>query len=112
MPYGFAITAILSLALSIACLRVSSDAKFWRLRWMDILGVLDVEHDRQLRRIQERQMAAVSLILFVLFTAVTISCAYWTFDEIRENRREKSFLEREVEMARKEIEGVSRRIKR
>ena len=112
MPYGFAITAILSLALSIACLRVSSDAKFWRLRWMDILGVLDVENDRNLRRIQERQMAAVSLVLFVLFAAVTVSCAYWTFDEIRESRREKSFLEREIEMARKEIEGVSRRIKR
>jgi len=112
MPYGFAITAILSLALSIMCLRVSSDAKFWRLRWMDLLGVMDVEHDRDLRKMQERQMASISLILFVLFTAVSISCSYWTFDEIRESRREKSSFECEIDMARKEIEGVRLKIRR
>lgn len=112
MPYGFAITAILSLALSIMCLRVASDAKFWRLRWMDFLGVLDVENDRHLRKMQERQMASISLVLFFLLAATAISCSYWTFDEIRESRRNKSSLEHEIEMARKEIEGVRQRIRR
>lgn len=112
MPYGFAITAILSLALSIMCLRVSSDAKFWRLRWMDLLGVMDVEQDRNLRKLQERQMASICVVLFFLLCLVTISCCYWTFDEIRESRREKSSFEREIEMARREIEGVRLKIRR
>ncbi len=112
MPYGFAITAILSFALSIACLRISSDAKFWRLRWMDVLGVLDIENDRDLRKRQERQMASISVILFFLFAALAISCSYWTFDGIRESRRNKSSIEREVEMARQEIEGMKLKIRR
>lgn len=46
MPIGLAITAILTLAMSIACLKIAFAAKTCRLRWMDLLGVLDVEMDR------------------------------------------------------------------
>lgn len=109
MPIGLAVTAILAFTLSIACLKVANDVKMWRLRWMDFLGVLDVESDRDMRKSQEKQMAMICFVLFALFAAVAISCAYWTMDEIREVKREKSPIEREMDMGRKEIDGLRAR---
>lgn len=110
MPIGFAITAILTLAMSIACLKIAFAAKTCRLRWMDLLGVLDLECDRELRKSQERQMAFMSGILFLLFAGLSASCTYWAFDEIRESRREKTSIEREMDMGQKEIEGMKLRM--
>ncbi len=109
MPIGLAITAILAFTLSIACLKIANDVKMWRLRWMDFLGVLDVESDRDARKSQEKQMALICYVQFVLFSVVAISCAYWAMDEIREIKREKSLIEREMDMGRKEIDGLRAR---
>ena len=109
MPIGIAIIAILCIALGISCLRVASEPKLWRLWWMDLLGVLDVDTDRDARKSQERQMSLMCHLLFVLFISMAASCAFWTFDGIRELKRDKSVLEREVEMGREEIEGVRRK---
>jgi len=112
MPIGLAVTAILTLSLGFACLHIGRDPKMWRLRWMDLLGVLDVETDRDRRKSQERQMSILSHLLFVLFLALSLSCAYWTFDQIREAKREKTRLERDMEITRQEIDGVRARTRR
>lgn len=109
MPTGTAIIAILCAALAVGCMRAATEPKLWRLWWMDLLGVLDVDTDRDARKMQERQMALMLSLLFVLFASMSASCAFWTVDSIREIRREKSSIEREVEMAREEIEGVRRK---
>jgi hypothetical protein len=109
MPTGTAILAILCIALAVACLRAASDPKLWRLWWMDLIGVLDVDTDRDARKKQERHMALMLNLLFVLFAILSASCAFWTVDGIREIKREKSSLEQEVEMGRKEIEVVRRK---
>jgi hypothetical protein len=109
MPIGSAIIAILCIALAITCLRVASEPKLWRLWWMDLLGVLDVDTDRDARKSQERQMSLMCHLLFVLFATMSASCAFWTVDGIREVKRDKSVLEREVEMGREEIDVVRRK---
>ena len=103
MPIGFAVTAILSLALSFACLKAVRDPKTWRLRWIDLLAIMDADSDRDVRKAHERQMAIMCGILFLLFVAVSFSCAYWAYVEILENRREKSSIEREMEMGAQEV---------
>jgi hypothetical protein len=109
MPIGSAIIAILCLTFGITCLRVASEPKMWRLWWMDLLGVLDVDTDRDARKSQERQMSLMCHLLFVLLATLSASCAYWTVDGIREQKRDKSVLERVAEMGREEIDDVRRK---
>lgn len=103
MPIGFAITAILTLALSFACLNVVSDPKRWRLLWIDFLSIMESDSDRDARKSHERQMAIMCGILSFLFIAISFSCAYWAYIEVLENRRGKSSIEREMEMWEKEV---------
>jgi hypothetical protein len=112
MPVGSAITAILSFTLCILVLRIASDTKMWRLWWMDLLGVLDVDTDRSARKAQERQMALMCHFLFVLLAALCVSCIYWTVDGIRDIRREKTIIEREIDMGREEIEEARNKFSR
>ncbi|MES2594841.1 MAG: hypothetical protein V4662_05880 [Verrucomicrobiota bacterium] len=112
MPIGSAVTAILAFALCIFVLRMGHDTKLWRLWWMDLLGVLDVDTDRVARKAQERQMTLMCHVLFVLLAAVCVSCIYWTVDGIRELRRDKTVMEREIDMGREEIEGVRKKLAR
>jgi hypothetical protein len=106
MPIGSAVLAILSLSFSIALLKMGSDTKLYRLWWMDLLGVLDVDSDREARKAQERQMALMCYLLFFLLIGLCVSCIYWTVDGVREVRRDKSLLELEIDMGRREIEVV------
>ncbi len=109
MPVGSAVTAILSFSLCIFVLRMGGDTKLWRLWWMDLLGVLDVDTDRTARKAQERQMTLMCHVLFVLLAALSVSCIYWTVDGIRDLRREKTVIEREIDMGREEIEDVRKK---
>lgn len=112
MPIGSAVLAILSLSLGIALIKMGSDTKLYRLWWMDLLGVLDVDSDREARKAQERQMAMMCYTLFCLLMALCVSCIYWTVDGVLEVRRDKSVLEREIDMGREEIEDVRRKFDR
>ena len=112
MTIILAITAIISLALGIACLRMASDAKTWRLRWMDLLGVLEMDMDRASRKLQEKQFSWMLCLLFALLVALSGSCGYWTFIEINEDKREKSTIERELEIGRAEVEKMRQRFGR
>ncbi len=106
MEVPLSVIAILSLAASLFFLNVSRDPKTWRLRWMDLLGVLDVDSNRERRKSQESQVAAMALMLFVLMMATSLSSVFWTVDQIKERKREKTRFEREIDMTRQEIDGV------
>ncbi len=106
MPIGLAIATILSFAVSFWVLHVARDPREWRLWWMDILGVLDVDSDREKRRMQEAQMSVICYVMFVLLLAVSLSGAFWTFDLVREAKREKTRFEREMIRSNREIEKV------
>jgi hypothetical protein len=73
---------------------------------MDLLGVLDVDTDREVRRVQELQMTIACYFLFVLLLATSLSGIFWTIDLVREEKREKTRFEREVELNRDEIDKV------
>ncbi|WP_395748606.1 hypothetical protein [Prosthecobacter sp.] len=106
MPIGLAIASILMLFISFWTLNVARDPSVWRLWWMDLLGVLDVDLDREQRRGQERQMSFVCYTLFLLLLATSLSGAFWTVDQVREYKRDKTRFEREVERSNREIEKV------
>ena len=73
---------------------------------MDLLGVLDVDSDREQRRVQEGQMSFICYLLFLLLLATSLSGAFWTVDLVREYKREKTRFEREVDSSNREIEKV------
>jgi len=106
MPIGLAIASILALFISFWILNIARDPSVWRLWWMDLLGVLDVDSDREMRRQHERQMSFICYILFLLLLSTSISGAIWTVDQVREHKREKTRFEREVESSNREIEKV------
>jgi hypothetical protein len=106
MPIGLAIASILLLFISFWTLNVARDPSVWRLWWMDLLGVLDVDSDREQRRGQERQMSIVCYTLFLLLLTTSLSGAFWTIDQVREYKRDKTRFEREVENSNREIEKV------
>ena len=112
MTIILAITTILCLAVSIACLRLAGDTKTMRLRWMDMLGVMEVDLDRDLRKAQERQCSLMLMLLFAFFLSVSGSCLYWTIIEVQETRRDKTTIERELEMGRAEVEKMRQRFSR
>jgi len=109
MPIGLAIASILVLFISFWTLNVARDPSVWRLWWMDLLGVLDVDSDREQRRGQERQMSFICYVLFMLLLTTSLSGAFWTVDQVREYKREKTRFEREVENSNREIEKVRSR---
>lgn len=109
MPIALAIASILALFLSFWALNIARDPRLWRLWWMDLIGVLDMDSDRSLRRSQERQMSFICYTLFALLLFTSLSGAFWTFDQIQEHKREKTRFEREVERSQREIEKVNSR---
>ncbi len=106
MPIGLAIASILTLFISFWVLNIARDPRVWRLWWMDILGVLDVDSDREQKRTQETQMAIICYVMFVLLLATSLSGAFWTIDQVREYKREKTWYERNVDSSNREIEKV------
>ncbi len=106
MPIGLAITSILALFISFWALNVARDPRVWRMWWMDLLGVLDVDADREQRRVQEVQMTVICYAVFVLLLATSLSGAFWTVDLVREYKREKTRFERQIDSASREIDKV------
>lgn len=106
MPIGLAIASILLLFFSFWVLNIARDPSAWRLWWMDLIGVLDVDTDRDNRRHQERQMSFICYTLFLLLLTTSLSGAFWTVHLVREYKREKTRFEREVDSSNREIERV------
>ncbi|MDB6074804.1 MAG: hypothetical protein JWO89_2444 [Verrucomicrobiaceae bacterium] len=99
-PILFAVFAILAVFLAVWMLMVIREPKRWRLWWLDLFGVLDVETTRQERRKQESHLSALAYMLFFLLITTAVSCTFWTFDQVRDNLRPKTTVERELEFAR------------
>lgn len=106
---GFAVTAIIAFALALWAFFVARDPKSWRLWWMDLFGILDVDTVREVRHTQENQLRFMSLVLSLVLLLTCLSCAFWTFDALREQFREKSPFERDQAFLRRHIENKSRR---
>lgn len=106
MRIGLAVASILALFVSFWALNIARDPSVWRLWWMDLLGVLDVDSNRAQRRSQERQMSFICFALFILLLATSLSGAFWTFDLVRDYKRDKTRFEREIESSNREIEKV------
>ena len=102
-PISFAIFAILAVFLAAWMLMVTRDPKRWRLWWLDLFGVLDVETTREERRKQEGHLSVLAYMLFFLLLTTAVSCSFWSFDQIRDNLRPKTTAEREMEFARNYI---------
>jgi hypothetical protein len=109
MQIGLGITGILALFLSFWAFCVASDPKNWRLWWMGVLAMVDEDSTVEQRRSNERQMAISAIVLGVLLLAMTVSCAIWTVDELRDARRSKTGIELELERAQGEIDRLSGR---
>ena len=96
-PTGLAISAILSISTGLWLLLVGLNPKHWRLMWLDFFGVLDSDTTRPERRSQEGQIRVMALLLCLLFFSLSVSCAFWCADEVRDGLRPKSTAERELE---------------
>lgn len=104
-PTAFAVLALHAAFLAVWMLMVIHDPKRWRLWWLDLFGVIDVETAREERRRQEGHISVLAYtLLFLLLTAV-VSCSFWSFDLIRDNQRPKTAAERDLEFARNYITG-------
>jgi len=112
MPTTLAISAIISLALSIACLRLAGDGERARLQWMDLAGDMDLVLNENYRKTQERHFTLMLSLLFMVLFTFSGSCFYWTIVEIKEMRREKTTLERELESGRLEVAKMAQRFSR
>ncbi len=102
-PILFAVFAILAVFLAAWMMMLIRDPKRWRLWWLDLFGVLDVETTREERRKQESHLSGLAYMLCILLLTTAVSCCFWTFDLIRDNLRPKTRVERELEFARNYI---------
>ena len=108
-PVSFAILAIIALFMGVWMIMVIHDPKRWRLWWLDLFGVIDVETTREERREQESQIVMLAYTLFFVLLVTAVSCSFWSFDLIKENRRPKTAAERELEFTRHYITGRNSR---
>ncbi len=106
MPIGLAIASILALFISFWALNVARDPRVWRMWWMDMLGLLDVDADREERRVQEMQISFICYAVFLLLLVTSLSGAFWTVDLVREYKREKTRFERQIDSSNREINKV------
>lgn len=103
---GLAISAILCLALGVWAILIGANPKHWRLLWLDALGMLDTDTNREDRRLQESQMRIMAFAMFFLLAALGVSCAFWSLEQVRESHRTKSSVERELDFLRRQAEGA------
>ncbi len=108
MAIRFAVFTILSVAACFWSVNMARDPRKWRLHWLDFLTVLDIDTDRDQRRVQEKHLGMMACMMLVLFIASSLSCGFWTVDQVREEQRLKTAPERDNEYIRKQIDEVGR----
>lgn len=108
MAIRFAVFTILSIAACFVSINMARDPRKWRLMWLDFLTILDIDTDRDQRRAQEKNLGMMAYLMFVIFIASAVSCAFWTVDQVRETQRLKTAPERDNEYMRRQIDEVGR----
>jgi hypothetical protein len=89
--------------------QVGRDPRKWRLWWMDVFGLLDVDTPRDQCLSQEGQLRFMACMLFLLLAVLSASCAFWSYDQVMESRRSKTTVERRQSYQLKEIEKMKGR---
>ena len=105
---SLAISTILFIAASVWIFQVGRDPRNWRLRWLDLFGLMDGDTPRQTRLAQEGQLRFMAFVLFMILVAMSVSCMFWTVFQLREQLRPKSAVERELDLLRERVEQVVR----
>ena len=86
MHLALAITSILSLFLAIWAVQVIRDPRHWRLWWLNLWGVPDLNSTREQRRSRERQMALLAVPLCLLLFSLSASGGWWILAQLRQAR--------------------------
>lgn len=105
---GLAISTILSIAITVWMFVVIRDPRTWRLRWLDLFGLMDGDTPRKTRVSQENHLRFMAFVLFLILVAMSVSCLFWTMFQMREQLRPKSAVERELDLLRERAEQVVR----
>lgn len=108
MAIRFAVFTILSIAACFWTINMAREPRKWRLLWLDLLTILDIDTNREQRRAQESHLGMISYMMFVIFTASAISCGFWAVDQIREEQRLKTAPELDADNIRKQIDRVAK----
>lgn len=104
-----AAAVLVCVALCFWMFQIGRDPKGWRLRWLDFFGLLDADTPREQRLSQEGQLRFMAYVVLLLLGAMAASCAFWSFDQVRESRRPKTSLERQVNDLRREVDEMKGR---
>lgn len=105
---SLAISTLLAIAVSVWMFHVVRDPRTWRLRWLDLFGLLDGDTPRRTRLSQERQLRFMAFVLSVILVAMSVSCLFWTVFQLKVQARPKSAVEQELDQLRKRAEQVVR----
>ena len=105
---GLAISTLLTTAVSVWMFLVGRDPRTWRLRWLDLFGLMDGDTPRKTRLTQENQLRFMAFVLFLILVAMSVSCLFWTVFQMREQLRPKSAVEQELQLLRERAEQVVR----
>ena len=91
MLYLFAILAIAAVFISCWSLLMALNPKHWRLWWMTLMGIPDLNSKREQKRVQQyRLMLAAYIVLFLmLFAAVFFT--WQVFEEIHDLQNKSAF---------------------
>ncbi len=101
--------AILCIALCVWMFCVGRDPRTWRLWWLDLFGLLDADTPREQRLSQEGHIRIMASILFLLLAALSVSCAFWAFDQVRDGLRRKTTVERQLNYLKREVDRMKGR---
>jgi len=85
-----AISAILTLFLSVWCFLMSRRPRHWRLWWMSNLRQIDVNSTSEERRQQDGLFRGFVTVAFVLSTLASGWAFYWTWTQWSENRQARA----------------------
>ncbi len=104
MPVGSAISAILSIFLAYWFFIMTRDPKEWRLWWMNIAGLPDLNSTREDRRRDEFWIKCLSFTLSLGCLVLTLYCIYFTIEGVKEAKRPRTQFEQNQERTKKEIQ--------
>lgn len=82
MHLTFAITGILTLFLAAWAVHIIRFPRKWRLWWLNQLGIVDLDSTSAQRRAWDRQMVILAIPLALLLLTASVSCAWWTIEQI------------------------------
>ncbi len=106
MLIGAAILAVLAIFGSCWAYQMARDPKHWRLWWMEMLNVVEINASRERRRRQEVILVVCSYGLCAVCALIAIFGIYQAVLEVQELKRDKTVFEKEQELTRREFDAM------